>query len=99
VHKNYRGVLRHQVSVANSLQYRERSYSGKPSLCRWLLLLRRKEVAKPKSSGIDHIWAENCEKMSFPINPKGRVPRALSVGECKGGDMVCLEHGSASIWP
>ena len=56
-------------------------------------------MAKPKSSGIDHIWAENCEKMSFPINPKGRVPRALSVGECKGGDMVCLEHGSASIWP
>ena len=31
-------------------------------------------------------------------NPKGRVPRALPVGECEGGDMVCLEHGNPSIW-
>ena len=35
----------------------------------------------------------------FLISPKGRVPRALPVGECKGGDMVCLGHGSPSIRP
>ena len=34
----------------------------------------------------------------FSKNPKGRVPRALPVGECKGGDMVYLKNGSASIW-
>ena len=33
------------------------------------------------------------------ISPKGRVPRAMPVGECIGGDMVCLGHGSPSIWP
>ena len=32
-------------------------------------------------------------------NPKGRVPRALPVGECEGGDMVCLGHGNPSVWP
>ena len=32
-------------------------------------------------------------------NPKGRVPRAMPVGECIGGDMVCLGHGSSSVWP
>ena len=31
------------------------------------------------------------------INPKGRVPRALPVGECKGGDMILLWYGSAII--
>jgi len=30
-------------------------------------------------------------------NPKGRVPRALPVGECEGGDMVCLKYGDPSI--
>ena len=27
-----------------------------------------------------------------------RVPRAMPVGECEGGDMVCLGHGDPSIW-
>ena len=36
--------------------------------------------------------------MKHSNNPKGRVTRALPVGECEGGDMVCLEHGNQSIW-
>lgn len=31
--------------------------------------------------------------------PKGRVPRALPMGACKGGEMVWLRHWSPSIWP
>ena len=31
-------------------------------------------------------------------NPKDRVPQALPVGECEGGDMVCIRRGNLSIW-
>ena len=40
-----------------------------------------------------------AELEDFSKGPKGRVPRAMPVGECIGGDMVCLGHGSPSIWP
>jgi len=32
------------------------------------------------------------------IIPKGRVPRAMPVGECKGGDMVNFSHGKSFFW-
>ena len=32
------------------------------------------------------------------ISPKGRVPRAMPVGECKGGDMVNFSHGKSLFW-
>ena len=48
------------------------------------------------------LWKEAKIKRAFSDeysnNPKGRVQRALPVGECEGGDMVCLGHGKPIIW-
>ena len=39
---------------------------------------------------------ERTYRLAANKNLKGRATRPLSVGERKGDDMVCLEHGSES---
>ena len=41
---------------------------------------------------------EFCGIHPLLISPKGRVPRAMPVGECKGGDMVNFSHGKSFFW-
>jgi hypothetical protein len=59
----------------------------------------RKHGQNQRNQGRKGLEGSQIRILSVSTNPKGRVPRAMPVGECEGGDMVCLGHGNPSIWP